>query len=191
MKANRPDPDEPCDAMIRTTLPRLLVRAMVGDRRRGELIAGRLVIPCALGRSGLTRGKREGDGATPRGGFRLRGAVFRPDRLPRPSSGLALRPTRVADGWCDDVRDRRYNRPLRLPAPGVSAEAMWREDGLYDLVVDLDYNRGPIRRGRGSAIFLHAARPGFRPTEGGGALRRPDLVRLLRRVGPRTRLVVG
>ncbi|TXN62456.1 L,D-transpeptidase family protein, partial [Methylobacterium sp. WL18] len=102
-----------------------------------------------------------------------------------------LRATRPGDGWCDDRRDRRYNRPIRLPAPGVSAEAMWRDDGLYDVVIDLDYNRAPIRKGRGSAIFLHIARDGYRPTEGCVALARADLLRLLGRLGPRTRLRIG
>ncbi|WP_430911405.1 L,D-transpeptidase family protein [Methylobacterium sp. sgz302541] len=177
--------------MIRTTLARIRVRRLCRDKTRGEVLAGPLVIRCALGRSGPARTKREGDGITPCGAFRMRAAFYRADRLPRPSSGLGLRRTKPEDGWCDDAGDRRYNRPLRLPAPGVGAEAMWRADGLYDLVVDLDYNRGPIRRGRGSAIFLHAAREGFGATEGCVALRRADLVRLLRRVGPRTRLVVG
>ncbi|MGY2048057.1 L,D-transpeptidase family protein [Methylobacterium sp. JK268] len=177
--------------MKRTTLPRLRLRASVRDPSRGTLLAGPLQIPCALGKTGRTRDKREGDGASPRGSFRLRGGYFRADRLRgRPASGLPLRPIRPGDGWCDDPRDRRYNRPIPLPAPGVSAERMWREDGLYDLVLDLDYNRGPIRRGRGSAIFLHCARPGFLPTEGCVALRRADLRRLLARLGPRTRLTI-
>ena len=175
-----------------TTLPRLRVRALVTDRCRGQLLAGAAVIPCALGRSGIAQVKREGDGASPRGAFRLRGGVYRPDHFAgRPASPLPLRPSAPGDGWCDDARDRRYNRPLRLPAPGVGHERMWREDGLYDLVVDLDYNRDPIRRGHGSAIFLHVARPGYLPTEGCVALRRTDLVRLLRRVGPNTRLHIG
>ncbi|WP_128564338.1 L,D-transpeptidase family protein [Methylobacterium crusticola] len=177
--------------MKRITLARVRVRQSVLDPARGLLIAGPALMPCALGKSGCTRAKREGDGASPRGRFRLRGGFFRPDRFgARPASPLPLRPTRPGDGWCDDPGDRRYNRPLALPAPGVSAERMWREDGLYDLVIDLDYNRGPIRRGRGSAIFLHVARPGFAPTEGCVALRRADLRRLLRRLGPGTRLVL-
>ena len=73
----------------------------------------------------------------------------------------------------------------------MSAEALWRPDGLYDVVIDLDHNRGPIRPGRGSAIFLHIARPGYRPTEGCVALKRADLLRLLRRLGPRTHLVIA
>lgn len=178
--------------MKRITVRTLRVRPLVGDRTRGHLLSGPAVVPCALGRSGIAQVKREGDGASPRGVFRLRGGAYRPDRLrSRPATRLPLRAARPDDGWCDDPRDRRYNRPVRLPLPGTSAETLWREDGLYDLVIDLDCNRGPIRPGRGSAIFLHVARPGYRPTEGCVALGRADLVRLLRRLGPRTRLRIG
>ena len=172
---------------VRTTLASLRVRPQVGDRRRGQLLVPGAVIPCALGAAGIVRTKREGDGGSPRGSLRLLGGAFRLDRLGRrPVSALPLRPTRPSDGWCDDPRDPRYNRPIRLPAPGISAERMWRDDGLFDL----GHNRGPIRPGRGSAIFLHVARPGFKPTEGCVALRLPDLLRLLRRLGPRTRLLI-
>lgn len=174
------------------TLDLLRVRPLPGDPTRGTLLAGTTVIPCALGRSGITTCKREGDGASPRGVFRLRGGFYRPDRFPvRPVSALPLRATRRHDGWCDAPQDRRYNRPIRLPSDTASAEILWRDDGLYDLVIDLDYNRGPIRPGRGSAIFLHIARPGYRPTEGCVALRPADLLRLLRRLGPRTRMQIG
>lgn len=176
---------------VRTTLASLRVRPQVGDRRRGQLLVPGTVIPCALGAGGIVRAKREGDGGSPRGRLRLLGGAFRLDRLGRrPLTGLTLRPTRPSDGWCDDPRDPRYNRPIRLPAPGISAERMWREDGLYDVVLDLGHNRGPIRPGRGSAIFLHVARPGFKPTEGCVALRLPDLLRLLRRIGPQTHLLI-
>lgn len=170
----------------------LRVRPLPGDPTRGTLIAGGAVIACALGRAGITARKREGDGASPRGVFRLRGGFYRPDRFPvRPVSALPLRATRPDDGWCDAPQDRRYNRPIRLPSTAASAEQLWRDDGLYDLVIDLDYNRGPIRPGRGSAIFLHIARSGYRPTEGCVALKPADLLRLLRRLGPRTRMKIG
>lgn len=176
----------------RKTLATLRVHALPGDRTRGRLIAGASVITCALGRSGIGRSKREGDGRSPAGAFRLRAGQFRPDLFGiRPASPLPLRATKPKDGWCDDPRDRRYNRPVTLPLPGISAEALWREDGLYDVVIDLDYNRGPIRPRRGSAIFLHVARDGYQATEGCVALARADLVRLLRRVGFRTRLAIA
>lgn len=174
-----------------TTLATLRVHPRVGDRRKGLLQAGGAVIPCALGGGGVVQVKREGDGGSPRGTFRLRGGAYRPDHLARPATALSLRRTAPGDGWCDDVRDRRYNRPIALPAPGVSAERMWRDDGLYDVVIDLDHNRGPIRPGRGSAIFLHIARPGYVATEGCVALKRADLLRLLGRLGPRTMLVIA
>ncbi|GJE25477.1 L,D-transpeptidase family protein [Methylobacterium organophilum] len=178
--------------MKRTTITILRAKPLAGDRRRGKLLVGQLVLPCALGRGGIVHDKREGDGGSPHGTFRLRGGAYRPDRFVlRPATRLPLKATRPEDGWCDAPRDRRYNRPIRLPAPGISAERMWRPDGLYNVVIDLDYNRGPIRPGRGSAIFLHMARPGFPPTEGCVALRPADLVRLLRRLGPKTRLAIG
>ena len=135
-------------------------------------------MPCALGRSGRRALKREGDGATPIGHFLLERVLYRPDRSPRPRTGLPLRAIAPADGWCDAPADRNYNRSIRHPYP-ASAERLWRADGLYDVVVVLACNRRPRIRGRGSAIFIHVARPGFTPTEGCIALRRPDLLRLL------------
>lgn len=177
-----------------TTLARIDVwprpnLAWEGRRRQGLLVAGALRMPCALGRSGPVCAKREGDGASPVGSFALVQAFWRPDRIRRPLTRLPLFPIRPKDGWCDAAEDRNYNRPVALPYP-ASVERMWREDGLYDLVVDIAWNRGPIRKGRGSAIFLHLAREGFRPTEGCVALRRSDASKLLARLGPHTRIVI-
>ena len=142
------------------------------------LLAGGHTYPCALGRTGRRALKREGDGATPRGNFRLEWVYYRPDRCPRPRTGLAVRTIAPDAGWCDAPADRNYNRPICHPYP-ASAENMWRSDGLYDVVVVLDCNRRPRIRSCGSAIFMHVARPGLTPTEGCIALRRPDLLRLL------------
>ena len=156
----------------------LFVRALSARATRGRLTFGDWTVPCALGRSGLSAVKREGDGATPRGCFAVREVLYRPDRTQRPRTALPLRPIAGTDGWCDASADRNYNRRVRLPYP-ASAEQMWRADGVYDLVVVLGYNDVPRRRGAGSAIFLHVARDGYLPTEGCVALARPHLVRLL------------
>jgi len=236
------------------------------DRRFGWLFAGHMRVRCALGRSGTTRHKREGDGATPVGSFALLQMFYRPDKGPRPRALLPARTIRPDDGWCDAPQDRAYNTLVKRPYP-ASHEEMWRGDDMYDLVVDIDYNRGRgpalpgrplrpssmssrppsptlpheggegasrlmmnvaasdsipsspplrgrcprqgveggggakqrlakqvgggIRKGKGSAIFMHVVRPGFTPTAGCVALHKGDLRRLLRCLGPRTRIVIA
>lgn len=115
----------------------------------------------AIGRSGFATRKREGDGATPRCRMTpLAALTRRAGALPLPS-----RRVRSTDGWGDDPASGQYNRPVRLPAPG-SHERMMRGDALYDFVVVTDHNQRPRVRGRGSAIFVHVARPGLASTEG-------------------------
>ena len=171
------------------SLTRLLVRSLPGQRARGTIVAGGSVIPCALGPAGIVRRKREGDGATPAGSFRFSQVLVRSDRLARPSTALRVRPLRIDDGWCDDVGSSLYNCPVRRPFAG-SHEALWRADSLYDCIAVIDYNTARTRKGRGSAIFLHVAAEGFSPTAGCIAVRPADLMRLLRRIGPATRLVI-
>lgn len=171
--------------MKRCTVPVIRVYRSPLDPSRGRLVAGAISLPCALGRGGVRRDKREGDGASPVGPLAVLGGFYRADRLRRPRTRLPLRPIRPDDGWCDDPRDRRYNRPVRRPY-AASHEAMWRDDHLYDIVLDLAWNRGPIVRGRGSAIFLHLAKGDFAPTAGCVAVQPSAVRRLLERIGPET-----
>ncbi|MGH6727709.1 MAG: L,D-transpeptidase family protein [Pseudolabrys sp.] len=172
-----------------TSLRRLIVRRKPAQASRGVLLAGPLALPVALGRAGIKANKREGDGATPRGGFRLKRLWWRADRHPRPATLLPVRPIGAEDGWCEDPADRRYNRPLKL-SPASTADRLRRDDRLYDFIVELDHNTRPRIAGRGSAVFIHVARPGFAPTAGCVALDINSLRRLLARIGPRTRIVV-
>ena len=135
-------------------------------------------VRCALGPAGIRRDKREGDGATPAGRFPLRRVLYRADRLESPVTRLPGRAIRADDGWCDDPADPNYNRPVTLPYPG-RAERLWRDDGLYDLLAVLGHNDDPVEKGRGSAIFLHVARPDFAPTSGCVAVALADLRALL------------
>ena len=154
------------------------------------LLAGRR-LRCALGRGGVVADKREGDGGTPQGCLPLRRVFYRADRLrAAPSTVLPVRALAPDDGWCDAPGDPAYNRPVRHPYP-ASAERMWREDALYDVVVELGWNDDPVIPGRGSAIFLHVARPDYGPTEGCVALALPDLLALLSLCRPGDALTVG
>ena len=173
--------------MKRSTVNVIRVFPAPVDRTRGRVRAGNLDLPCRLGRAGPVARKREGDGGTPIGRMRILGIAYRADRIGRPRTGVAIRRIGPDDGWCDDPRSRLYNRPVRLPF-GPSHERMWRTDPLYDLVVDLDWNRRPAIRGRGSAIFLHVRRPDG-ATEGCVAVDRGAVARLVARMG-RTTLVV-
>ena len=147
-------------------------------------------IRAALGRSGVSADKREGDGATPVGSFPLRRVMFRPDRVARPETALPVRALEPDDGWCDAPGHAAYNRLVKVPF-AASHEALWRDDGLYDVIVDLGYNDDPVVEGRGSAIFLHVARPDYGPTQGCVAVALPELLWLLAGCDARTRLCVS
>jgi L,D-peptidoglycan transpeptidase YkuD (ErfK/YbiS/YcfS/YnhG family) len=145
---------------------------------------------CALGRGGVRSDKREGDGATPAGIFPFRRVLYRADRVAAPWTDLPLDRLHESDGWCDDPVDPRYNQQIRLPYP-ASHERLWRKDHLYDVIVVLGQNDEPVVAGRGSAIFLHVARPGYGPTDGCVAMALPDLRALLATSGLADRLVVS
>lgn len=142
-------------------------------------------IRAALGRGGTATAaaKREGDGITPSGRYRLRWVYYRADREAAPRTLLPVRAIDPGDGWCDAPDDPLYNRPVRLPYP-ASCEHLWRNDGLYDLIVVLGHNDAPVVAGAGSAIFLHVARPDYAPTEGCVALAVADLRALLAAARP-------
>jgi L,D-peptidoglycan transpeptidase YkuD (ErfK/YbiS/YcfS/YnhG family) len=116
--------------------------------------------------------------------------LYRADKIPRPRTGLPIRAIQPDDGWCDAAADRNYNRPVRLPYP-ASHERMRRDDNLYDIVVVLDWNLSRRRKGKGSAIFLHLARPGFLPTEGCVAVTAPVMRRLLSGLRPGARINIA
>jgi L,D-peptidoglycan transpeptidase YkuD (ErfK/YbiS/YcfS/YnhG family) len=170
--------------IVATARPRIF-----GAVPRGRLHVGVMVLPCAIGAASLSHRKREGDHATPAGRFRLIEGFFKPSIGHRPTTLLPLRQIDKRLGWCDDHAAPAYNRPIRLPSL-AGHEKMWRGDGLYDLVIALDYNRRPRKRFGGSAIFLHCAREDFAPTEGCIALNAADLRKLLPRLARKATLIV-
>ena len=170
-------------------LPVIRVHARPGNRSQGVLLAGPLSLPVALGRGGIKANKREGDGATPRGSFRLKRLWWHAGRHPRPATHLPVTRIMPDDGWCEDPSDRHYNKRIKVP-PKSKADRLARADNLYDFIIELDHNTRPRIAGRGSAVFIHVARPKFAPTAGCVALKLDTLRRLLARLGPRTRIVV-
>jgi L,D-peptidoglycan transpeptidase YkuD (ErfK/YbiS/YcfS/YnhG family) len=151
----------------------------------GWLDVGGTRVRCALGPAGVVPAaeKREGDGASPAGVWPIRRVLYRPDHGPAPTTALPVAAIAEDDGWCDAPEDPAYNRPVKLPYP-ASAERMWRDDDLYDLVVILGHNDDPPVAGAGSAIFLHLAKPDYAPTHGCVAVTRGDLEAFLRVAQP-------
>lgn len=168
---------------------RVQVRRAAGERSRGWLAWEGQTVPVTLGRGGILANKREGDGATPRGLFHPLRLWWRADRLARPRTSLPVRPIRPEDGWCEDPASRQYNQPVRLDAASP-ADRLTRTDHLYDLIVEIDHNTRPRIAGRGSAVFLHLARPDGGPTAGCIGFRQGDLLRLLSRMTTATRIEI-
>ena len=153
---------------------------LVVDGKAGLLHTDGQAIPCSIGRGGLIAAadKKEGDGATPIGRWPIRGVLLRPDRVPPPTElQLPWRWIRPEDGWSDGIDDPAYNRPVRHPHD-FSAERLWREDGLYDVIVVLGHNDAPVVPGAGSAIFWHCWRDPA-TTEGCVAIASEDMIALL------------
>jgi L,D-peptidoglycan transpeptidase YkuD (ErfK/YbiS/YcfS/YnhG family) len=151
----------------------------------GWLSYGNTKFRCSIGKGGTkpAQEKREGDGASPLGVWPIRRILWREDRGPKPQSGFEAIPIQLQDGWCDASNDPYYNQPITHPYP-ASAEHLWREDGLYNVIVVLGHNDDPVVPAMGSAIFMHCAAEDYRPTEGCVALAEEDLRALLKLAKP-------
>jgi L,D-peptidoglycan transpeptidase YkuD (ErfK/YbiS/YcfS/YnhG family) len=167
----------------------------------GQVPTGKLLwrgkeYKCAIGKSGFSLLKKEGDGATPIGQFLLREVYYRQDRLDTPKTILPLKIISLNDGWCDDIKDKYYNKLIKLQYSatcpteqrsfGRGYENLWREDNIYDIVVTIGHNDNPPTSGEGSAIFMHIARVGYTPTEGCVALSPDDLLEIIKTVNKDT-----
>jgi len=156
-----------------------------GAHHDGLLKFSGRVIPCKLGPGGITARKREGDGATPQGSYRILYGLYRPDRMLAPRTQLPMQPISAASGWCDAPGDPNYNRRIVLPYP-ASHERLFRKDRLYDICLILNCNMVPRIRNRGSAIFFHMASPERKPTAGCVAIDPAEMRLLLARISRRT-----
>jgi L,D-peptidoglycan transpeptidase YkuD (ErfK/YbiS/YcfS/YnhG family) len=175
--------------MKRTALRSIRVNTRPGRKTQGWLFAGPLPVPVALGRGGIKADKREGDGGTPRGRFRPLRLWWRADRLPRPRTLLPIHRIGPDDAWSEDPHHRRYNQPF-LRSANEPGDRLRRADNLYDMIIEIDHNTRPRVAGRGSAVFIHVARPGFAPTAGCVALQPRDLKMLLSRINSKPRIMI-
>lgn len=158
-------------------------------------------VQCSMGRSGIKKDKKEGDGATPEGEFKLLYAYYRPDKFTEEikTAGLQMHALAADNVWCDDVRSKFYNQLIKLSelekhfidGKVPSHEELWRTDNLYDIIVVIDYNINPIIEGKGSAIFLHIAKPDYAPTAGCVGLTKEHLLKFLETCTAETTLTIN
>ena len=144
---------------------------------------------CALGRGGMLTHKVEGDGATPTGTYPLLRLFWRSDKITSIETLLPHQNLNFDDGWCDDPTHPEYNQLVNLPF-SASHERMWRDDDLYDLVIEIGHNNNPVVPGDGSAVFIHIASPGYAATEGCIALAKEDLLMLIQKWTTATKVKV-
>ena len=162
---------------------------MIVINKSGYLKYKNLELKCTLGKSGIGIKKREGDNITPKGIYKILNIFYRKDRIKKISSKFRLIEITKKMGWCDDPDSKYYNQLINLPTE-YSHEKFFRKDNIYDLVLVLNYNMKPIIKNKGSAIFIHVARKNYESTEGCVALKKEDLIILIKKIKKNTKVLI-
>ena len=163
---------------------------MIIINKSGYLKYKNFKFKCALGKAGIGKKGMEGDNITPEGVFRIVRIYYRKDRLMKLSSKFTLIEITKSMGWCDDPKSKKYNQPIRLPTK-YSHEILYRRDNIYDLILVLNYNIKPTIKNKGSAIFIHIAKKNYKKTAGCIALKKSDLIFLVKEINKNTKVIIN
>ena len=144
---------------------------------------------CSIGKSGFNWSKKEGDLTTPKGVFKLGPLYFRKDRIKSIKSKLRKKIIKKNMGWCNDSQSKKYNREINFPFQ-YSAEKLFRKDRCYDIFINVKYNQSPVKKGKGSAIFLHLTNKKYKPTKGCIAVLKKDLLKILPLLDKKTKISI-
>ena len=143
------------------------------------LTYGNYKVKCAVGKRGINRKKKEGDLSTPKGTFQVKKVYYRHDKVKNLKTCFKKIVIRKNMGWCDDPRSNRYNKLIKYPFK-YKSEKLFRADNTYDIILVLNFNMNPIKKDKGSAIFIHVAKRKFNPTKGWVAIEKKELRKLLK-----------
>jgi len=146
-------------------------------------------IKCSIGRNGTTYSKKEGDLFTPKGRFGIGPLYYRKDRIVLGKCNIKKKIIKKNMGWCDDVKSKKYNREISLPYK-YNAEKLYKNEKNYDIFINIKYNYSPVRKGKGSAIFLHITNKNYKPTKGCIAIQKRDLLKILPKINKQTKIIV-
>jgi L,D-peptidoglycan transpeptidase YkuD (ErfK/YbiS/YcfS/YnhG family) len=144
---------------------------------------------CAIGKRGIGYKRKEGDLITPKGEYKIKYILYRKDRVKKIQSKIKRIIIKKNMGWCDDTRSKDYNKLIKLPST-YNYETLYKKENTYDIVVVLNYNMNPVIKNKGSAIFIHIARKNYKKTEGCIALKRIDLLKILREIKKNTKVKI-
>ena len=136
-------------------------------------------IKCAIGKRGIGKKKKEGDLITPIGLFKIRFLLYRKDRNIRLTTNLKKYVIKKNMGWCDDPKTKKYNKLITTPFK-YSYEKLYKKENIYDLILVLNYNMNPIKKNRGSAIFIHIAKNNYSNTAGCIAIKKNHFLKILK-----------
>ena len=163
---------------------------MIIVKKPGYLIFKNYKFRCSLGKNGIKYKKKEGDGCTPKGIFKLIKIYYRKDKIKHLKTKIKKNLISKNIGWCDDPRSKFYNKPIKLPSR-FGHEKLYRKDNLYNIIIVLNYNIKPVIKNKGSAIFMHIAKKNYRPTAGCVALQKNDLIKLLEIIKKNTKIKIS
>jgi L,D-peptidoglycan transpeptidase YkuD (ErfK/YbiS/YcfS/YnhG family) len=162
---------------------------MIIINKSGYLKYKNLKFKCALGSAGIGKKRTEGDNITPKGTYKIVKIYYRKDRIKKISSQFKLIKISKNMGWCDDPNSKKYNQLIKLPNK-YSYEKLYKKNNIYDLLLVLDYNINPIIKNRGSAIFIHVAKKNYKSTAGCIALKKKDLLELVKLIKKNTKIFI-
>jgi L,D-peptidoglycan transpeptidase YkuD (ErfK/YbiS/YcfS/YnhG family) len=163
---------------------------MIIVKKSGYLKYKNLKFRCALGKAGVKKKTMEGDNITPKGTFKIIKIYYRSDKIKKIETLIKKNKIKKNMGWCDDPNSRFYNKLINLPTK-YSHEKLYRNDGLYDLIVVLSYNTNPIIKNKGSAIFMHIAKNSYKKTKGCIALKKEHLIKIISKIKKNTKIKIN
>ena len=146
-------------------------------------------VKCSVGKRGIGKKKKEGDLITPIGSFKIKNILYRKDRIKNIQTKLETIPIKKNMAWCDDPSSKKYNKLVILPFK-FSHEKLYRKENIYDIILVLNYNTNPIKKNKGSAIFIHVAKKNYKKTEGCIALKKNHILKLIKTINSKTKVVI-
>ena len=147
-------------------------------------------VKCAIGKRGIGKKQKEGDQITPRGTFRIKNILYRKDKINYLRSVIKKTPIKKNMGWCDDPKSKNYNKLIKYPF-NYKSEKLYRSNNIYDIILVLDFNMHPVKKNKGSAIFIHISNNKYSSTKGCIAIKKKELLRLIEFIDKKTKIIIN